>query len=306
MAARAWRLARFDRWRRRPGPRARRGRLAGGRSSAGGRLAVVPGHADAAHDQLGSVGSGHARAGPGQDLELAGPHRPEPRAGGRARATDAGQGAPGARCRDPQRGGARPVSDAGSDTRGIVRAGQPAADAAAPSPEHVLAGAALIRGGRMYRLARPRFPKMPLWPGHPTFEVVSYRTPHGSRVTGDHHWGLPNDACLGFMSELVIGTTHTGAHIDAHAHMTVGPEDRWHGGSARTDLGDFGPVIGDACEIPPLWRRGVLYDVPGHRGVTALTANEPITADELLAIEEASGGAPGAGDVALVRTGYLR
>lgn len=176
---------------------------------------------------------------------------------------------------------------------------------AAPSPEHILAGAALIRDGRMYRLARERFPKMPLWPGHPTFEVVSYRTPHGSRVRGDHHWGLPNDACLGFMSELVIGTTHTGAHIDAHAHMTVGPEDRWHGGSAKTDLGDFGPVVGDATEIPPLWCRGVLYDVPGHRGVMALSAGEPVGAGELLAIEAATGVAAGAGDVALVRTGYL-
>jgi kynurenine formamidase len=192
-----------------------------------------------------------------------------------------------------------------SAERGIVRAGQPAADAAAPTPEHVLAGASLIRDGRMFRLARERFPKMPLWPGHPTFEVVSYRTPHGSRVTGDHHWGLPNDACLGFMSELVIGTTHSGAHIDAHAHMTVGAEDRWHGGSARTELGDFGPVAGDATEIPPLWRRGVLYDVPAHRGVEALPAGDPITADELLAIERETGLAARAGDVALVRTGYL-
>jgi kynurenine formamidase len=192
-----------------------------------------------------------------------------------------------------------------SDTRGIVRAGQPAADAAAPTTEQVLAGARLIRDGRMYRLARERFPKMPLWPGHPTFEVVSYRTPHGSRVAGDQHWGLPNDACLGFMSELVIGSTHSGAHIDAHAHMTVGPEDRWHGGSARSDLGDFGPVIGDATEIPPLWRRGVLYDVPGHRGVAALSAGEPVGAEELQAIEAATGVSSGAGDVALIRTGYL-
>lgn len=192
----------------------------------------------------------------------------------------------------------------GSD-RGIVRSGQPAADAAAPTPEHVRAGAALIRDGRLYRLARERFPKMPLFPGHPTFEVVSYRTPQGSRVTGDHHWGLPNDACLGYLSELVIGTTHTGAHIDAHAHMTVGADDRWHGGSAATDLGDFGPVRGDATEIPPLWRRGVLYDVPGHRGVTALDAGEPVGAEELLAIEAATGVAAGAGDVALIRTGYL-
>jgi kynurenine formamidase len=155
--------------------------------------------------------------------------------------------------------------------RGIVRPGQPAADAAAPTPEHVLAGAALIREGRMFRLARERFPKMPLFPGHPTFEVVSYRTPQGSRVTGDHHWGLPNDACLGYMSELVIGTTHTGAHIDAHAHMTVGGEDRWHGSSARTDLADF----------------------------------QPVSAEELVAIEAATGVSAGPGEVALVRTGYL-
>ena len=81
--------------------------------------------------------------------------------------------------------------------RGIVRPGRPAADAAAPTPQHVLAGAALIREGRMFRLARERFPKMPLWPGHPTFEVVSYRTPQGSRVTEDHHWGLPTTRASG-------------------------------------------------------------------------------------------------------------
>ena len=49
----------------------------------------------------------------------------------------------------------------------------------------------------------------------------------------------------------------------------------------------------------------MLYDVPGHRGVEALPAGEPVTADELLAIEREHGVAAGAGDVALVRTGYL-
>jgi kynurenine formamidase len=192
-----------------------------------------------------------------------------------------------------------------SSDRGIVRTGEPAADAAAPTPERVLAATALVREGRVFRLARERFPKMPLFPGHPTFEVLSYRTPQGIRAAGDQPWGPPNDACLGYMSELVMGTTHSGAHIDAHAHMTVGDDDRWHGGSARTDLGDFGPLTGDATEIPPLWRRGILYDVAGHRGVGALAAGEPIGAQELRSIEAATGVAAGAGDVALVRTGYL-
>jgi kynurenine formamidase len=173
---------------------------------------------------------------------------------------------------------------------------------AANAPDEVVRLAGMIRTGRMHRLARDRFPRMPLWPGHPAFEVVSYRTPQGIRAAGDQPWGPPNDACLGFMSELVMGTVHSGAHIDAHAHMTI--DGRWHGGSAATDLGDFGPLRGDATEIPPLWRRGVLYDVPGHRGVESLDAGEPVTADELLAIE-AGGAAAGDGDVALVRSGYL-
>jgi kynurenine formamidase len=174
---------------------------------------------------------------------------------------------------------------------------------AANEPAEVRSLAALIRTGRMFRLARDRFPKMPLFPGHPTFEVVTYRTPQGIRAAGDQPWGPPNDAGLGFMSELVMGTTHSGAHIDAHGHMTLG--DRWFGGSARTDLGDFGPLRGDATEIPPLWRRGVLYDVPGFRGVESLPAGESVTAAELEAIERKHGFAAGAGDVALVRTGYL-
>jgi kynurenine formamidase len=173
---------------------------------------------------------------------------------------------------------------------------------AANAPDEVRAGLGLVRSGRMLRLARDRFPRMPLWPGHPAFEVISYRTPQGIRNAGDQPWGRPNDACLGFMSELVMGTVHSGAHIDAHAHMTV--EGRWHGGSADTHLGDFGPLRGDATEIAPIWRRGVLYDVPGFRGVESLDAGEPVSADELRAIEGA-GVAAGAGDVALVRSGYL-
>lgn len=174
-----------------------------------------------------------------------------------------------------------------------------------PSPEQVLAATALVRTGRMYSLARERFRGMPLFPGHPSFEVLSYRTPQGLRAQGDEPWGPGNEAGLGYMSEYILGTAHTGAHVDAHAHMTVGPEDRWYGGSAQRDLGDFGPLVGDATEIPPLWARGVLYDVPGHRGVEALEAGEPVTGEELRAIEARAGVAAGAGDVALVRTGYM-
>jgi kynurenine formamidase len=178
--------------------------------------------------------------------------------------------------------------------------------AAVPAPEEVLRATRLVRTGRIFALARERFRGMPLFPGHPAFEVLAYRTPQGIRAAGTQPWGPANDAGLGYMSELVMATTHSGAHIDAHAHMTIGPEDRWNAGSARTHLGDFGPLRGDAVEIPPMWRRGVLYDVPAHRGVPFLGRGEAVSAAELEDIEAATGVAAGAGDVALVRTGYMR
>jgi kynurenine formamidase len=178
--------------------------------------------------------------------------------------------------------------------------------AAVPAPDEVLSAMRLVKQGRIFSLARDRFPRMPVFPGHPTFEVLSYRTPQGIRAAGDTPWGPVNDAGLGYMSEMVMGTTHSGAHIDAHAHMTVGADDRWNGGSAQRHLGDFGPLRGDATEIPPLWRRGVLYDVPAHRGVDHLGRGEAVTAKEVEEIESATGAAAGAGDVALVRTGYMR
>jgi kynurenine formamidase len=174
------------------------------------------------------------------------------------------------------------------------------------SPSKVLDATRLVRQGRIYSLARERFRGMPLFPGHPNFEVLGYRTPQGLRAAGEEPWGPENEAGLGYMSELVLASTHSGAHIDAHAHMTVGEDDRWHGGSAQTDLGDFGPLVGDASEFEPIWTRGVLFDVPRHRGVEFLGKGEPVTAAELKAICCSQGvHEPAEGDVALVRTGYM-
>lgn len=171
----------------------------------------------------------------------------------------------------------------------------------------VLEAMRLVRDGRVYSLARERFRGMPVFPGHPQFEVLGYRTPQGLRATREQPWGPANEAGLGYLSEIVFGSTHTGAHIDAHAHMTVGDDDRWHGGSARTDLGDFGPLKGDASELEPILARGLLYDVPGFRQVEFLGRGEPVTAEELQDVGSTQGiEEPREGDVVLVRTGYMR
>jgi kynurenine formamidase len=170
----------------------------------------------------------------------------------------------------------------------------------------IQAALSLAREGRMYDLDCGRFHGMPLFPGHPAFQVLTYRTPRGIQNQGDQEWLGDNRVNYHWHSDMVMGTVHTGTHIDALSHVTCGEDNHWHGGANATDdVGDFGPLRDDATEIPPIIARGVLFDVPGHRGVDALDAHEPIGADELQAVLEAQGVELRAGDVALVRTGYL-
>lgn len=181
-----------------------------------------------------------------------------------------------------------------------------AEDGKAPRDADVLDALRFARYGKVHQLALPRFPGMPLWSGHPEFQVLTYRSPQGLRAAKVKAWPGDNDAGLGYIAETISGTVHTGAHIDAHAHMTIGEDDHWYGGSAQTDLGDFGPLKGDASELQPIVARGVFYDVPGHRGLEYLPKGEPITAAELQEIGRSKGiTAPGRGDVVLIRTGYL-
>lgn len=177
---------------------------------------------------------------------------------------------------------------------------------AVPDEQRVRA-AGLVRTGRAYSLAATRFPGMPLFPGHPQFQVLSYRTPQGLRVGRENLWApAANDARLGCMTEVVTSTTHSGAHIDALAHMTIGEDAHWYGGACAAEhLGDFGPTVGDAASLPPLFTRGVLVDVAGHRGVDCLPAGSPVDAAEVAAILDARGVELREWDVVLFRTGYM-
>jgi kynurenine formamidase len=173
-------------------------------------------------------------------------------------------------------------------------------------PEQAVEAARLVKQGRLFSLATSRFPGMPLFSGHPPFQVISYRTPPGIRAEGAQPWGAPNDAGLGYMAEVVMATSHSGAHIDALAHMTVGDDNHWYGGGNTSEhLTDWGPTVGDAEKLPPFFTRGVLLDAAGYRGVDALPAGSPIDAAEMAAIAEWAGVEVRRWDVVLIRTGYL-
>jgi kynurenine formamidase len=172
--------------------------------------------------------------------------------------------------------------------------------------EQVVRAAGLVREGTLISLAAARFPGMPLFPGHPPFQVLNYRTPRGIRVTGAKPWGPVNDAGLGYMAEYVMATSHSGAHMDALAHMTVGDDMHWYGGGRADDhLTDFGPTHLDASVMPPFFTRGVLLDAAGHRGVACLERGEPVDAAMMDAMCAAQGVEVRQWDVVVIRTGYM-
>ena len=163
-----------------------------------------------------------------------------------------------------------------------------------------------IQSGKSYDLDCGRWPGMPLFAGHPQFQVLNYRTPRGLSNQGDQTWLGSNEVNFGWHSDLVMGTVHTGTHIDALSHVTCGHDSHWFGGMASAEhSGDFGPLRDDAAEIPSIITRGVLIDVAGHRGVDALDAHAEIGREDLEQALEAQGSEVRKGDVVLVRTGYL-
>ena len=99
--------------------------------------------------------------------------------------------------------------------------------AAVPAPGEVVEAARLVRGGRVFALARDRFPRMPLFPGHPNFEVLSYRTPQGIRAAGDQPWGPRQRGRVGL---------HVGAGDGHHPQWSPHRRPRPHDDRRRRPL----------------------------------------------------------------------
>jgi kynurenine formamidase len=147
---------------------------------------------------------------------------------------------------------------------------------------------------------------MPLANGHPPFQVMTFRSPAGQRNQKDLRFLDHNPTNFGFVSELVMGTTHTGTHIDALSHVTCGPDACWHGGfSAKDFLGDFGPLNNDAAELPPLFKRGLMLDIPAALGLDRLAARHPVGAAYLEAACARQDVTVREGDFVLIRTGTM-
>lgn len=175
-------------------------------------------------------------------------------------------------------------------------------------PEDILKAFSLVTEGQIYDLDSGRWPGMPLFPAHPPFIVSSYRSPHGWRNQGDFDdWLGKNSVNMGLNTEIMVGTAHTGTHIDALNHITCGDDSHWHGGYTEADfLGDFGPLTAEASSIAPFICRGVLIDIAAYKEVDILPAADHINVEDAKGALDRQGIEVKEGDAVLFRTGYMR
>jgi kynurenine formamidase len=153
--------------------------------------------------------------------------------------------------------------------------------------------AAVQAGVRVVDLGRPLKVGMPQSPNHPAYSHTLPRR-HGDVVRPDGG-SAAND--------LISMGTHVGTHIDALSH--VSHDGKLYGGldAAAALQGGRYELLG-AHSIAPMVRRGVLLDVPGTLGADRLAPGYEITVADLEATAERQGTQLGAGDVALVRSGW--
>lgn len=105
------------------------------------------------------------------------------------------------------------------------------------------------------------------------------------------------------MDDIVTTNLGVGSQIDGFAHM----------GSAGTYFGDTpesevfsvdGVKRFGTHNIPPIATKGVLLDITALKSVDRLAADYVVTTDDLEAALERQGSSIGAGDVALIHTGW--
>lgn len=164
---------------------------------------------------------------------------------------------------------------------------------AAPDRDRLLAA---VRGGvGLIELGQPFFTGMPCSPNHPGFRMSLIRR-HGDQVRPDGGSAA---------NELIVTGGHVGTHIDALAH--VSHDGTLHGGvdAAAAQTGGRFTELGSE-HTPAMLTRGVLLDVAAVHGVDVLPPGYGVTVDDLAGAAERAGVLPGAGDVALIRTGWAR
>jgi kynurenine formamidase len=169
------------------------------------------------------------------------------------------------------------------------------------TPEHVLAALRVCCTGKVYSLSLPIQQQ-----GVPIFDYrgAPRRYSLTSASDNDPFVDMGGAPGLGANEDMLVLASHSITHMDALSHVYTSdgiyngfPRDEFstQGGAGHCDIRTTGTFAG----------RGVLLDLPRHQGVAWLEPGHVITRAELDACADAQGTEPRAGDILLVRTGWL-
>jgi kynurenine formamidase len=153
---------------------------------------------------------------------------------------------------------------------------------------------ALLKQGRIFDLAQTMKQGMPGFPAHVPFAFTLNIRHTDFEIPGG--FGVTND--------VIIGSTHSGTHIDAIGHFSK--NGCIHGGYDihTASTGPGGLLKQGIDQTEPILRRGVLLDVAAYKDVPALEPAYVITEQDLESTAKAQGIELQPGDVALIRTGW--
>jgi kynurenine formamidase len=169
------------------------------------------------------------------------------------------------------------------------------------TPEVVLAATKVCRTGKMYHLGLPvQREGMPIidYRGAPQRLTLMNQADPGMFTS----YGATPD--VGANEDVLVMASHTITHMDALCHVFAAgtvyngfPADafRTHTGAPHCGIDKVLGIAG----------RAILLDLPRHAGVDWLEPGHIIGSDELAACAAAQGIEPRAGDILLIRTGYL-
>lgn len=186
------------------------------------------------------------------------------------------------------------------------------------SPADVVNAVSFIKKGKIYDLETERFKGMPVWPGHCSFEMLTYASPMGrrnmknSRYDPAFSWHAKggwleenvNQYQTDANTDMMITPLHVGTHIDGFCHITCGEDAHWYNGyHVAEHWGDFGPLKADATTIPPMVLRGVLLDIASYKGLEHVEPNYGITPEDIKACAQWEGVELRKNDCVLLRCG---
>jgi len=165
------------------------------------------------------------------------------------------------------------------------------------SAENVVAAARLIKKGRCYSLAVVTDQSTPAY-GNRKYDIHVMEPALYAGAT----WGKSKSNAI---DEFIIAWPGTGTHLDGLGH--VGIDHTFYDGQTGHDVYDFSGLKRFGTHtLPPIVGRGVMLDVAALKGVDMLAGGTVITPEDLQRAAERQAVTLRRGDVALIRTGWIR